>query len=222
MEADAWKREAMLKEIASPLSNLQPRKRKLITNGAEDADEVESHPPEKIAKLASPPRCKIIRMPTPPKNPPATEAIPPQAPSQAPPQAPPQAPTPPRAPTPPVVEPSLNDNFEPERSPPARNEPSASKDYSSGKSDDESDDSDEEESDSNASEEPEANATAEAKANDDNDLAIINPSQERAIVVTRETGLPHISPPPRRLASKFTPVQDTQLDSLYPCETFPI
>ena len=149
------------------------------------------------SKPASPPRFRIIRLPTPPKNPPATEAVPPQAPPQTTPQAPPQAPTPPCAPTPPVAEPSLNDNFEPERSPPTRNEPAASKDYSSAKSDDESDDSDEEDSDSDASEEPEANvAAAEAEANDDNDLAIINPSQERAIVVTRETGLPHISPPP--------------------------
>src|SRR3954469_14760265 len=102
MEAKAQKREAMIKEIASPLHNLQPRKRKLITDAADDADEVDFHPPEKIAKPASPPRCKTIRLPTPPRNPPATEVVPPQA--------PPQAPTPPRAPTPPAVEPSLNDN----------------------------------------------------------------------------------------------------------------
>src|SRR4051812_1111022 len=68
MEADAKKREAMLKELASTLPNLQPRKRRLITHAAEDAEEVDSHPPEKIAKPASPPRCKIIRMPTPPAN----------------------------------------------------------------------------------------------------------------------------------------------------------
>src|ERR1041384_5226234 len=109
--------------------------------------------------------------------------------------------------------------------PPAQAEPAASKDYSSAKSDD-SDDSDEdnEEIDSANEKAPEADDDAvaaeahdaEANATKDNELAIINPSQERSIVATREAGLPHISPPPRRSSSRCIPLQDTQLDSLYP------
>ena len=68
MEEDARKREAMMKDIATPLPTMQLRKRKLIIDVADDADEVESHPPKKIAKPASPPRCQIIRLPTPEKG----------------------------------------------------------------------------------------------------------------------------------------------------------
>ena len=125
IKADSRRRVAMMKDLNAPPPP-QARKRKVIAGLDDDADEADSHPP--------PPQCKIVRLPTPRSSPPATEAVPP---------APPQAPTPPRAPTPPAAEPSLNDNFPPQHSPPARAEPAASKDYSSAKSND-SDDNDDE------------------------------------------------------------------------------
>ena len=183
----------------------QARKRKLIADVDDEADEVDSHPP--------PPQCKIVRLPTPRSTPPATEAVPPQA--------PPQAPTPPRAPTPP----------QPQDSPRAEAEPAASKDYSSAKSDG-SDDSSDDDDDIDSADRvaPEADDDvvaaeapgAEANATEDYELAIINPSQELAIVATREAGVPHISLAPRMQARRHRPIQDTQLDSLYPRETFPI
>ena len=107
--------------------------------------------------------------------------------------------------------------------PPAEAEPAASKDYSSSKSDD-SDDSDDDDEEIDSADEvaPEAEDDvvaaeargAEANATKDNELAIINPSQERAIVATREAGLPHISPAPRMQTRRCIPIQDTQLDSL--------
>src|SRR4051812_14830748 len=89
MDANSMRREGMMKDLETPLPPLLPRKRKLITYPIDDADEADSHPP--------PPQCRIIPIPTPPRNPPATEVVPPQA--------PPQAPTPPRAPTPPAADP---------------------------------------------------------------------------------------------------------------------
>ena len=105
-----------------------------------------------------------------------------------------------------------------------------SKDYSSAKSDgsDDSDDDDDVDSADRIAPEEEADAVAarardaEANATEDNELAIINPSQELSILATREAGVPHISPAPRVQARRHMPIQDTQLDSLYPRETFPI
>jgi len=214
----------MMKDLNVPAPP-QPRKRKVIP-GLEDEDEADSHPP--------PPQCKIIRV-SPPKTTPAPEAAAP----------PPKQPTPPRAPTPPAAEPSLNDNFAPppqaphvpppvateEPAPPApeanapdapaapeaRDEanPDGSKDYSSAQSVDaeDSDDDDDDDIDSADKEDPDA---------DDEELAIINPSQERAIIATREAAVPHISPAWRMHTRQHRPIQDTQLDSNYPRETFPI
>src|SRR3954469_9708411 len=179
----------------------QPRKRKVIPGLEVDA-EADSHPP--------PPQCKIIRL-TPPQATPAPEAVPPQA--------PPQAPIPPRAPSPPEAEPSLNDNFappppqEPQVSPRAEAQPAASKDYSSDKSDG---------SDGSSDDDDDIDSADRVAPEADDELAIINPSQELAIVATREAGVPHVSPAPRMQARRHRPVQDTQLDSLYPRETFPI
>ena len=128
---------------------------------------------------------------------------------------------------------SLNDNFAPpmQNSPPPQAEPAVSKDYSFAKSYDSNDrDEDDEEIDSADEVAPEAEDDAvaaeargaEANATEDNELAIINPSQERAIVATRKAGVPHISPDPRMQTRRCIPIQDTQLDSLYPRETFPI
>src|SRR3954470_20370967 len=167
----------------------QPRKRKVIP-GLEVDDEADSHPP--------PPKCKIIRL-TPPQATPVPEAVPPQA--------PPQVPMPPRAPSPPEAEPSLNDNFappppqEPQVSPRAEAQPAASKDYSSAKSDDSdasSDDDDDEDDDVDS-------ADREAPEDED-ELAIINPSQELAIVATREASAPHVSPAHQTQARRHRPI----------------
>ena len=219
----------MMKDLNAPAPP-QPRKRKVIPGLEEDEDEADSHPP--------PPQCKIIRI-TSPKATTVPEADAPQA--------PPKQPTPPRASTPPAAEPSLNDNFAPppqvQPSPPrgdasapvapetnepvapeanapvapearAEANPAASKDYSFAKSDD-AEDSDDEEDDMDSADKDDPDA-------DDEELAIINPSQERAIVATREAAVPHISPARRMNTRQHRPIQDTQLDSRYPRETFPI
>src|SRR3954470_22880633 len=69
IKADSKRREAMMKELnAPPLP--QVRKLKLIADVDDDADEADSPPP--------PPQCKIIRLSSPRRTPPATEVIPPQ------------------------------------------------------------------------------------------------------------------------------------------------
>jgi hypothetical protein len=105
MALDSKKREAMLKQLASPLPQLQQRKRHLITD-VDEADEVSSHPVKKAARKASPARCKIVTLPTPIAKPVAPEVIPPRAPTPPPPQ--------------PAPQPSHHDNFEPEPSPQAQ------------------------------------------------------------------------------------------------------
>src|ERR1041385_4609960 len=120
MALDSKKREAMLKQLASPLPQLKQRKRRMLAD-TEEIDEVSSHPAKKATRKASPPRCKIIKLGKPSSKP--------SAPAVASPPPHPEA-NPPRVQPPPPPHPA------PQPSPPRQATPA--KDYSSAHSVEES------------------------------------------------------------------------------------
>src|SRR3954466_453123 len=127
--------------------------------------------------------------------------------------------SPPQAESHPAAQPEAQAEAQAEAQPEAQ--PAGSKDYSSAKSDDDSDASSDSEDDDDDEDDIDS-ADKEAPDDDEDELAIINASQELAIVATREAGAQHVSPAHPSQARRHRPIQDTQLDSLYPRETFPI
>lgn len=228
LAADSEKRKAAAETLSpNPAQNQTSKKKKrqkrarlTLSDAADLDDEGVSSPPERISSRA----------------PPAA----PTAPSTAPPKAPipsPKAPTPsPRVPTsppscpnasypttsswrsyshitpPPEADPEAPEaDVIPEADAAAPDAEPAARDFSPART-------------ANESEAPAAEANASPEGEEE--VQILNLSQELALTAAKEAGPSNAAPSPRqprtRTVSRSIPVQDTQLNSNYPRETFPI
>lgn len=211
MAADSKKRKAIAEALSpDPASKNKPgtkRDRMTLIDAADMDDEEVSSPPELQNPKHTPPKAPATRAPTPrvPTPPPTTEVIPPRAPSPLRDHTPP-----PQTDETLVVD--MPCSPAPQNSPVVEAEAvPRTKDFSPAHS--------VQESEANAAE---ANASLAAEE----DVDIMNPSQELALTRAQEVGPSQIIPSPRlprvRSASRLVPIQDTQLESNYPRETFPI